>query len=223
MSPLRLLLVRHGQTLSNVEGIMDTAPPGAPLDETGRAQADRLAERLAGEDVVAVYASTAIRTQQTASPVAARHELAVIVRDGLREVDVGALEGMRGDEALAEYDAMVTQWAAGDLGVGLRGGGETAHDVLARYLATIEHVTANHSSGLVVVVSHGGAIRVAAMHLAGGLLTAEMMIEGALPNTGWVMFEAMSADAGTSTRWRCLEWTGLQVDSITQGEASDHR
>ena len=40
---MRLLLVRHGQTMSNVDRVLDTKVPGAPLTEEGRAQASAFA------------------------------------------------------------------------------------------------------------------------------------------------------------------------------------
>ena len=54
---MRLYLVRHGRTPSNVARLLDTAVPGADLDAVGLAQADTLVERLAGHRVDAVYAS----------------------------------------------------------------------------------------------------------------------------------------------------------------------
>ncbi|HET9254202.1 MAG TPA: phosphoglycerate mutase family protein, partial [Pseudonocardiaceae bacterium] len=68
MRPLRLLLIRHGESLANAEEIMDTRPPGRPLSERGHRQAAELAGRLASEPVVAIYASWAVRAQQTAHP-----------------------------------------------------------------------------------------------------------------------------------------------------------
>ncbi len=75
MTPLRLVLVRHGQTTANALGVLDTRLPGHPLTEHGHQQAADLAQRLAGEPVVGVYASRALRACQTAQPIAARHLL----------------------------------------------------------------------------------------------------------------------------------------------------
>ncbi|MFN2494754.1 MAG: histidine phosphatase family protein, partial [Pseudonocardiaceae bacterium] len=79
---MRLVLVRHGETTANAAGVLDTRLPGCPLSEEGHRQAAELAQRLADEPVVAVYASRALRAQQTAAPVAARHGVAVQVLDG---------------------------------------------------------------------------------------------------------------------------------------------
>lgn len=76
---MRLILVRHGRTSSNVGFQLDTAAPGADLDEAGRAQADALVELLAEHPITAVYTSNLVRTQQTAAPVAAAKGLIPVV------------------------------------------------------------------------------------------------------------------------------------------------
>jgi broad specificity phosphatase PhoE len=209
---LRLALVRHGQTPSNAVRILDTVLPGAPLDDLGRAQAEALATVLADKDVVAVYASPAARTQQTAAPIAAQHGLQVEVLDGLREVNVGHLEGTTGDEPYAEYERYFTRWAGGEPTIRIPDG-ESAQDVLDRYLPAVDLITSRHDSGLVVVVSHGGVIRIAALALAANV-TPTIAIEGGLPNTGQVVLEAEQATASRGLVWHCIAWTGITPESL---------
>ena len=161
--PPRLILARHGRTRSNVTKALDSRPPGAPLDEVGLAQAAALGARLAAEPVAAVYASRAVRAQQTAEPVAAAHGLAVGVLDGIHEVSCGDLEGRADEAARALFDEVYAAWWTGDLHARLPGG-ESAHDLHARFLPVVESITAG-GSGAVVVVSHGAAIRLAAAAL----------------------------------------------------------
>src|SRR5689334_1597685 len=112
---MRLLLIRHGQTPSNVGFLLDTAVPGPGLTELGERQAAALPEALAGEDIEAVYASTLLRTRLTAAPLAAARGLDVIVRDGIREVSAGDLEMLPGHSERGElYMRTVFAWAAGD-------------------------------------------------------------------------------------------------------------
>ena len=58
---MRLILIRHGQTQSNVDGALDTAFPGAPLDDVGLAQAEALVYAIAHEAIDALYCSTLTR------------------------------------------------------------------------------------------------------------------------------------------------------------------
>jgi probable phosphoglycerate mutase len=177
---VRLVLARHGRTTANAARILDSRPPGAPLDEEGRAQAEQLAERLADHPVRSVHASHAIRTQQTAAPVAAAHGLAVEVVDGVHEVSIGELEG-RSDEAAFEiFYEVYHAWWRGELDAHLPGG-ESALDLRARFLPVVERLTVD-GDGDVVVVSHGAAIRMAAAALLGD--TVETWY---VPNTGLVV------------------------------------
>ncbi len=177
---MRLVLARHGRTASNVSKALDSRPPGAPLDEIGLAQAAVLGERLAGHRVSAVYASQATRAQQTAAHVAAAHALAVQVIDGVQEVFCGDLEG-RADTASRElFDRTYAAWWTGDLDARLPGG-ESAHDLRARYVPAVERITTG-ARDTVVLVSHGAAIRLAAAALLGD--TAETQY---VPNTGLVI------------------------------------
>ena len=177
---MRLVLVRHGRTIANAARVLDSRPPGAPLDELGRAQADLLAERLADHPVRAVHASQAIRTQQTAAPVAAAHGLAVEVVDGVHEVSIGDLEGRSDEAALETFFEVYNAWWRGELDARLPGG-ESALDLRARFLPAVERIV-GADDGDVVLVSHGAAIRMAAAALLGD--TVETWY---VPNAGLVV------------------------------------
>jgi broad specificity phosphatase PhoE len=203
---VRLLLVRHGQTEANVRMALDSAPPGPPLTEQGERQAAELAGSLAAEPLVAVYASTALRAQQTAAPVAAGHGLAVEVLDGVHEVGVGDLEGNTDHDSMRTFLGVFTAWAGGDLAVPMPGG-ETGEQVFTRFRAAVAGIRERHRDGSVVLVSHGGVIRLAAPLLApnaGASLTGQAL----LPNTGRVI---LAEDRDAEGGWRCVEWTGVQL------------
>ena len=80
---MRLILIRHGQTASNLAQALDTAAPGAPLDETGMAQAEALVERLGADELDAVFSSTLLRAKMTATPLAQARGLVVAEHVGL--------------------------------------------------------------------------------------------------------------------------------------------
>lgn len=203
---MRLLLVRHGETASNVAMALDSLPPGPPLTEAGRAQAEALARDLADVPVTAVHASVAVRAQQTAAPVAAAHGLEVQVVDGVQEIFCGELEGRSDREAYGTFMSTVRSWADGDLDVPLPGG-ESGRQVLDRYLAAVEEVTAGRAEDdVVVLVSHGASLRMAALALATNV-TPALVAAGLLPNTGRVELER----AGDG--WVCTSWTGVDVAS----------
>lgn len=155
---MRLILIRHGQTTANVDFRLDTAIPGADLTDLGRRQAAALPEALADEDIEALYASTLIRTQHTAAPLAAARGLDVRVRDGIRELTAGDLEMLPGDtEPGHEYMRIVFAWAAGDTELRMPGG-ESGTEALARYDGVIAEA-ADSGARTVAMISHGAAIR----------------------------------------------------------------
>ncbi|WP_181043950.1 histidine phosphatase family protein [Actinokineospora auranticolor] len=200
---MRLMLTRHGETPSNLRHALDSRPPGPSLTEMGHRQASALADRLAGDRVVAVYASIAVRAQETAAPVARRHGLAVEVVEGIHELQVGDLEGLSDEDSLRRFGLVYDRWTRGDLAASMPGG-ESGEQLRARYLSTLEQICAKHDDGLVVVVSHGGIIRLGAEWLADNV-GARLAGAKLLPNTGHVLLEPR--DAG----WHCLEWTGVDL------------
>ena len=66
---MRLLLIRHAQTASNVGRALDTAHPGAALTDLGHRQAARLVTGLAGEHLDVVAASSLLARSRPRSPL----------------------------------------------------------------------------------------------------------------------------------------------------------
>jgi probable phosphoglycerate mutase len=142
-----LLLARHGQTDWNRDGIWQgQADP--PLNALGRRQARELAARLRHARLDALYASDLRRALETAEAVARAVGLPVIADPGLREMDVGAWTGLTWAE-IAE------RFPNGD-----GHGGESAQAFQARVLAAVQRIAAAHPQGTVLVVAHGGTVRV---------------------------------------------------------------
>ncbi|WP_406259667.1 histidine phosphatase family protein [Streptomyces nigra] len=207
---MRLLLVRHGQTTANVDYLLDTAPPGAPLTPLGEQQAAALPDALADEDIEAVYASTLIRTQATAAPLAAARGLDVRVRDGIREVSAGDMELLDGHAEEAEpYMRTVFAWAAGDTALRMPGG-ESGDEALGRYDAVIAEAAAS-GAGTVAMVSHGAAIR---MWTAARAANVDVAFAASHPlqNTGVVILEGAPGEA-----WKALSWAGAVVAPAGDG------
>jgi broad specificity phosphatase PhoE len=203
---LRLVLARHAETDANIRLVLDSLPPGPPLTELGLRQADALADALAVEPVAGVYASTALRAQQTARPVADRHGLPVEITAGLHEVFMGDLEGTTGEESLLAFIAVAKAWSVGELDRAIPGG-ESALDAIGRFTDAIGGIGARHSHGVVVVVTHGAVLQVGVPALAQNL--AELGPRPLVPNTGQIILDQ---DDTTPTGWRCVSWTGTRLE-----------
>ncbi|NIH77486.1 histidine phosphatase family protein [Amycolatopsis viridis] len=205
---MKLYLVRHGQTPANIAKKLDTALPGPSLTELGHEQARQLAEKLATEPVEAVYASYATRAQQTAAPLAQALGLQVEPVAGVHEIVVGDLEGRNDPAALEQYLSVARSWTRGELQVAMPGG-ESGEQARERFTTAIARLAERHdftrSAGVVVLVSHGGLIRLGAEWLAPNV-RPQLADQGLIPNTGIVELEP-TADGC----WQCLSWVGMPM------------
>lgn len=180
-----IILLRHGQTTSNLTHALDTALPGAELTDLGRKQASGVAPELTG--MTTTFASPARRAQQTAENAGRTFE----VLDGVQEISAGDLE-MRSDfEALEQYHLAVHDWLLGKSTP--IPGGETADSFLGRYLPAITRMEEN-----TLIVSHGCAIRVFSALACG--LDADKVMANPLNNCEWIGLER----TGSFGSWRLI-------------------
>jgi probable phosphoglycerate mutase len=200
---VRLLLIRHGQTASNVESRLDSAVPGPRLTVLGEEQAAAIPHQLAPERIDALYASTQTRAQLTAAPLARHRGLRVTIRAGLREIYAGELEGRTDAEAVATYVRTTLEWAAGDVSRRMPGG-EDGAEVLGRFDAVVTEVAASDAKAA-VLVSHGAMIRTWSAARARNL-DAGFVATHVLANTGIVVLEG-DPTAG----WDAVTWEGAAV------------
>lgn len=203
---MRLLLIRHAQTPANVLGQLDTAHPGPGLTSLGLEQADRIPEALENESIDALFASTLVRTQITAAPLAVARGLAVTVLGGIHEIEAGDLEKRSDPDAVRSYLETVFAWGSGRLDVRMPGD-ENGHHFFGRFNADIAEI-AESGASTAAVVSHGAAIRV---WVAGMARNVHPRFAGQhdLKNTGIVVVDG-SFDEG----WRLSQWQGAPVGGV---------
>jgi probable phosphoglycerate mutase len=154
-----LLLVRHGESAASIPGVPQPMVDGQgdpELHADGHEQARRVAERLAGEDVAAIYVTPLRRTAETAAPLADRLGLRPIVEPDLREVYLGEWEGDFRRHVVEGHPIALRMSAEQRWDV--IPGAEPAAVFAARVRGAIERIAARHADQCVVVVSHGGTI-----------------------------------------------------------------
>lgn len=155
-----IVLVRHGETIA-----ADPAVPfplvdghGDPeLAPQGVEQAERVAARLAGSKIDAIYVTTLRRTHETAAPLAERTGLTPIVEPRLREILLGEWEGGLYRHKVLSRDPLAMEMLQRERWDVIPGA-ESNEELAARVRAGIERIARDHPGGRVVVVSHGGAI-----------------------------------------------------------------
>lgn len=151
-----VLAVRHGETAwnreSRIQGHLDI-----PLSPLGLAQAQRLAQALAGEPLDAIYASDLGRARQTAAAMAERVGLPVQEDAGLRERGFGCFEGLSWSEIESRWPEQALRWKRRDPDFGAEGG-ERLRDFYARAVGAVERLAQAHPGQTLLVVAHGGVM-----------------------------------------------------------------
>jgi broad specificity phosphatase PhoE len=160
-----LLFIRHGQTTWNVEQRLPGQLPGIHLTDTGKKQAERLADALAVLPISAVISSPLERARETAEIIAQPRQLAIQFEADLMDIDVGHWAGQNHDE-LNKHDetwkAFVKNPTIAPPDV------ETFPQVQARAVAAIERWRAQEASGAYpAFVAHADVIKLLIAHYTG--------------------------------------------------------
>ena len=151
-----VLLVRHGRSTANVAGILTGRSPGVDLDEVGRGQATRTAERVGVLPLVAVVSSPLERCLQTAR-IIAQDPGEVQLEPDLTECDYGQWQGRALKELAQEPLWSVVQTRPSEV---VFPGGESMAAMQARSVAAIRRHDAEHDPEAVwVAVTHGDIIK----------------------------------------------------------------
>ncbi|MFO1251958.1 MAG: histidine phosphatase family protein [Inhella sp.] len=164
--PLRLCLVRHGETDWNraqrLQGWTDV-----PLNAEGRAQALAAARELAGERFDACYSSPLQRARATAEALAQPHGHALRLDERLRERHLGELQGLLKAEIEARHPELARLMQQRRPGYAPPGG-ETLAQFRARVEAWLTDLTQAHAGQQVLAVSHGGVLDIVHRLATGG-------------------------------------------------------
>ncbi|MDR3349069.1 MAG: alpha-ribazole phosphatase [Acidaminococcales bacterium] len=154
-----IYLIRHGETNWNsarrLQGATDVE-----LSEKGLRQAQKLAQRLAGNKFAAIYASDLKRAAVTAGLIAEKHNLAVVLEPLFREMAFGEWEGLDIDAINEKWPGQLKNLFENTNGFKIPGG--EGFDNLRRRVATAFQALADRHADPeenIAVVAHGGTIR----------------------------------------------------------------
>ncbi len=162
---MRLIVVRHGETLYNVQSRF-TGQTDIPLSALGERQAAALGKRLAAEPLAAIAASDLQRARVTAQAITRYHELPVQEDADLREMTFGAWEGSTYDEIVARDADLVQRWLS-DPTIYAPPGGETVIQLRDRVVRALERWQTRCPETTILWAVHGGVIEVLLCHLLG--------------------------------------------------------
>ena len=208
-----LILLRHGQTTSNVDHKLDTVLPGAELTELGREQAKAAGEEiLANYEVDRVVSSQATRAKQTAQIGFGERFADIPAIDGIHEVHAGRWEMHNSREAHEAYLTAFRGFYRRQLEA-LIDGGDTLDIFLSRYKGGLLPLASQE--GTTVAVSHGGAIRAFAANACE--VSPEFAEVSYLPNCQYVVLDPTAGPTGDAVadfgQWRVVRWAEYPLPS----------
>lgn len=231
---MTITFIRHGQSYGNTSGNIDTQVPGPVLTPDGQQQAKDIAAQLGDRNFDAIYASTMVRTQQTATPLSQYLGLPIQVLPGLQEIEAGKYEGTPERAGLFGYLTAPLAWAglsvtpppnisfnpiapnldafipsAADPTTGLNG-----HQFEDRVNGALQTIYDNGDRNA-AVFSHGGTIMIWTMMNAKNLSAEQKIMlftQHPLGNTGVVVVEGNPEDG-----WNLVEWNGVKIAGMQKG------
>jgi len=149
---VKIYSTRHGQTDFNKKDLI-LGVTDIPLNETGKAQAEELAELLKDRKIDVIVSSPMKRALDTAKKVSEKNGAEIVTDSRLREWDYGSYEGKtRFAEGFAEGKR--------EFAVRMGGTGESPFQVAYRVYSLIDEVREKYGDKTVLLVSHGGICRV---------------------------------------------------------------
>jgi alpha-ribazole phosphatase len=161
----RIYLMRHGEVLNGSE---DRYNGHIDIDITlkGVDQMHRLAGKLAGKSISAVYSSDLIRSRKGARIIADRIGITFTPLQELRERNIGSWEGLTIAEIKERFPGEYSAWCA-DLLHYRPPGGECLTDVQDRVLPVFKRLVASHPDQEIAMLLHGGVNRVILAEILG--------------------------------------------------------
>ena len=199
---ITLTFIRHAESQSNAQHVINTDIPGPSLTEEGQGQAEQLAHQLSRNNFDGIYVSDMVRAEQTAAPLAHALGKRVEVLPGLREIDAGKYNNTPTKRADLTYLLAPADWLNGDLQDAVPES-ISGHEFNDQFSAAVQKI---YDSGNTkpVAFSHAEAIMywtlINVKNPKDSLATSHP-----LPNLGRVVITGSPAMG-----WTLLDWDGIR-------------
>lgn len=160
---MNFIFVRHGETYANVEKRI-YGSTHSEFTEVGLEQVERIVDYVRSKHIDYIYSSPQDRTKVIANKIEKVVDKKAILVDEIREMNYGIFEGLTTDEAIEKYSDEYHQFM-NDYRNYFIPKGENVLDFDKRVIRFLDQV--KDEDGTSVIVTHGGVIRTALMHLLG--------------------------------------------------------
>ncbi len=186
----KFYIVRHGQTDGNVQMLLQ-GQMDIPLNETGRQQAKKTADKLKNIKFDLAFSSDLMRAKETTEIVALEHKLEVQTTQLLRERHFGVNEGKTYD-ALKTFDTLFQSLSYSEQRkIKSANDAESDEEITTRLITFIRETAMTHPGKTILVGTHGGIMRAFLIHL--GLLTYKSSFH-AIANSAYFVLETDGID-----------------------------
>ncbi len=180
MKETEIILIRHGETEWNSQQRMQ-GHSNSDLSSVGQAQIQALGQWMKNVPFDHIYSSDSLRAKHTAEAITqfSGHKLKIDLR--LREKNLGVFEGLTSEEARERHPEVFRLFkTAGSKYV--IDEGESTQQLQDRALEIVNEIRIKHPEERVLLVTHGGFIRVVMKHSLG--LSLETPTRFLIRNTG---------------------------------------
>ena len=180
MKETEIILIRHGETEWNSQKRMQ-GHSNSNLSEVGRGQIQALGELMKNVSFDHIYSSDSLRARQTAEAITQYSGHTLQFDQRIREKNLGVFEGLTSTEAKERHPEVYRLFKTAGANYVIDEG-ESTQQLLERALEFIEEIRLRHPQKRVVMVTHGGVVRVLMKHALG--LSIDAPTRFIIKNTG---------------------------------------
>ena len=180
MKETEIILIRHGETEWNSQKRMQ-GHSNSDLSEVGRGQIQALGELMKNVSFDHIYSSDSLRARQTAEAITQYSGHTLQFDQRIREKNLGVFEGLTSTEAKERHPEVYRLFKTAGANYVIDEG-ESTQQLLERAFEFIEEIRLRHSQERVVMVTHGGVVRVLMKHALG--LSIDAPTRFIIKNTG---------------------------------------
>lgn len=180
MKETEIILIRHGETEWNSQKRMQ-GHSNSNLSEVGRGQIQALGELMKNVSFDHIYSSDSLRARQTAEAITQYSGHTLQFDQRIREKNLGVFEGLTSTEAKERHPEIYRLFKTAGANYVIDEG-ESTQQLLERALEFIEEIRLRHPQERVVMVTHGGVVRVLMKHALG--LSIDAPTRFIIKNTG---------------------------------------
>ena len=180
MKETEIILIRHGETDWNSQQRMQ-GHSNSDLSEVGRGQIQALGELMKNVSFDHIYSSDSLRARQTAEAITQYSGHTLQFDQRIREKNLGVFEGLTSTEAKERHPEVYRLFKTAGANYVIDEG-ESTQQLLERALEFIEEIRLRHPQERVVMVTHGGVVRVLMKHALG--LSIDAPTRFIIKNTG---------------------------------------